>query len=180
MRALSVLLDVVKQKPAGFGTPAMPAFLRGSCAGDGDAAAGAEAEKTGQGRFTKGDAQLREVVEQGLSFKARSPLGWQFKTAIDKDSLLKQQFEEAEDQEQFKMNWARKKYESAAFKRRSHDQSQEEGWVKGGTLCSWLKQLEEEGGVRGADDPETVENCRIHALRCVDLGYPFIQAILGK
>ena len=130
-------------------------------------------------RRSKGDAQLVDVVENGMGFKARSPLGWQFKTALDTDALLAQQWADAEDKEQFKLNWATKRYHGAAFKRRKHTLSQEEEWIKNGKLCSWLKPLEEEGGTRGPDDPETIENMRIHASRCAELGYPFIQALIG-
>ncbi|CAK0909174.1 unnamed protein product [Prorocentrum cordatum] len=104
--AFCALKKAVASRPTGHGTPTMPGFIA-TRAGDGDAAGGDSAKGK---RFSKGDAQLKDVVENGRGFKARSPLGWQFKNQIDTGAIVAQQYEEAEDKEQFKMNWAREKY----------------------------------------------------------------------
>lgn len=165
IRAASVLSEKVTEiatSNPNFGAPNA----------EGDAAAGPPC-----GRNITGAQQVIKAVEENEGiFAARSALGQQFSRALLKDTLLKKQHEEATDKQSVKTWWVNREYQKAkALVQKHYSTSRVDQHSKNGKLVSFLKMLYLEGGPQGQHDPETIQNCKVMAQKCIDLGYPYVQ-----
>eukprot|EP00959_Pyramimonas_sp_CCMP1952_P185448 3877688-Pyramimonas_sp.AAC.1 len=110
----------------------------------------------------------------------RSAIGNKFYRMRNEDSeygrKLKAGWEAASNKTAFKTQWVNETWskEIKEFRRTIQEHSQD--WREKGRLVSFMKMLYLEGGPEGQKDPQTIADCRVTALQCVQLGYPYVQS----
>jgi hypothetical protein len=93
----------------------------------------AEGVKVKGKRNEAGDLDLIDCIEnRGGHVLARAKVGWRWGRAAKGDAVLAKQFEDAADKEQFKIDWAKAKYNQVVHKQKTFTQTSEDSWLKNG------------------------------------------------